>query len=312
MDAPVADSRHVRGAGATLQVTWTDEWGEAAAAFGAVTVRVQRADGTDIVAAGSSTIGSNPYSRALAPALTATLDLLTATWTDANTGATRTTLHDIVGGVYITVADLRAWDPAISQQVADDTTVRTRRTSAEQELELITGVAWVPKYRRLTLDGTGDQTLTLDDPAVRTVRSVRVYTGPASFTTYNAGQLAKVIVNADGTLTRIDDVFDQGTGNVIVEYEHGHNRPPEDLLDAFKIRVRDKITRPTSGVQDRAETFQMAQGGTLRFAQPGLYTTGIPDVDGVYRRYSERETQIVSRALDFDPTRGSLFHGGRQ
>src|SRR4051812_41669308 len=105
MDAPIAASRHRVGAAASLQVTWTDELDEPASAAGAVTVRVQKADGTDVVTAGSSTTGSNPYVRALTAAQNATLELLTATWTDAGSSATRTTRHEIVGGFFFPIDD---------------------------------------------------------------------------------------------------------------------------------------------------------------------------------------------------------------
>ena len=45
-DAPIVASRHLTGTAATISVTWTDEYGEPAAAAGAVTVRVQKADWT--------------------------------------------------------------------------------------------------------------------------------------------------------------------------------------------------------------------------------------------------------------------------
>jgi hypothetical protein len=76
-----------------------------------------------------------------------------------------------------------------------------------------------------------------------------------------------------------------------------------------------------TGVPDRAISFQVADGGSYRLAMPGAYSTGIPEIDAVYARYSLRPTtsgdgqggitRPASRQIDYTPQRWSLFHGAR-
>ena len=150
MATEVAHQRIVRATAATLTVTLVDQDGEPSDAAGAVTVRVQRADGTDVLAAGTATTnpaGTGTYSVALTAAQTATLDLFTATWTVSGINVA-VTLHEIVGGVYFTVAEARARDASISTSAYTAEAVRQARAEVEQQCEMITGVAWVPRFRR--------------------------------------------------------------------------------------------------------------------------------------------------------------------
>lgn len=313
MNAPVPDSEHLHGTAAAIAVTWADEHGEPAAAGGAVTVRVQTADGTDLVTAGSSTTsaGAGVYQRALTPAQTSNLNWLTATWTDASSGATRVTYHEIVGGFYFSLATAYAWDDALSSQAPE--LLRTRRTETENECELITSTAWAPRYRRISCSGNNQPSIVLDRAPVRTVRSVRVYSTPTSYTAFSTTELAALAARDDGTLVRTDgNIFDAGEANLVIEFEHGHERPPADLLDANLLRFKDRIGRKNSGVQQRATSWTSPDGGTLTLDQPEIYKTGFPDVDAVYSRYSRRNTLIAGRVFDYDPTRGSLFHGLRR
>ena len=315
-DAPVVASRHLAGAAATISVTWNDEYGEPAAAGGAVTVRVQKADGTDLITAGSSTTtGSSTgvYTRTITATQTALMNVLTATWTDASTGATRRTLHEISGGFFFPISAARVAPWSIGTSKADDVALRNYRRIVEDECEKITGVGWVPRYARCVVSGNDEPAIVVPFTPVRSVRSVRQYTDGTTYTSLSATELGNLAISADGTITRVDgNVFDDGTENIVVEVEYGADQPPPDLLDAVMSRLVDRVGRPNSGVQDRAETFTMQAGGTIRFAQTGLYSTGLPDVDGIYRRYSRREARIPGRVVDYDPQRNTLFHGGHQ
>jgi hypothetical protein len=314
---PVPDSQHLRGAPATIAVTWTDQYGEPSAVGGAVTVRVQSADGTDVVSAGSSTVAGGDvgvYTRALTAAQTASLALLTATWTDAASGATRTTYHELVGGFYFSVATARAFDDKITTDLANDARVRAVRQEVETECELITGVAWVPRYARVTVSGADDVSIVLPNAAIRSVRSVRTYDQTmSSYTAFTVAQLVALAVYDDGIVTRTDgNVFDAGVRNMVVELEHGRERLPADLQHATLTRLRSRLYMEKTGIPDRATTYTPAEGGTFAIAQPGLYSTGLPEVDAVYSRYSLRRTRIAGRVVDYDPQRNSLFHGGPQ
>jgi len=71
-----------------------------------------------------------------------------------------------------------------------------------------------------------------------------------------------------------------------IGYEHGMDRPPPDLLDAFMVRMRHRLNLPASGIPDRATSIQTEQGGIMSLSTPGLRgaVTGIPTVDVVLGR----------------------------
>lgn len=320
--------RILRGVAATLSVTLTDGDGTAAAASGAVTVGVIRADGTVLVAAGTAT--ANPstgvYTVGLTPAQNAALDLLTATWTDAGDGSVHTSLHEVVGGFLFSVAEARDLEPTLADTSAYPTAkILQVRTEVEQECEAICDVAFVPRYRRARVDGTGGVELLLPDHEIRTVRSVRTYADSDTYAALTSAQLAELLVFPDDR--RIERpataAFDLGRLNVVVEYEHGYDAPPPDLKRANVRHLRHRLNAGKSGIPDRANRLTTNQGVTYDLERPGPFSTGIPDVDAVYQRYSKRSgdgdedgtggaVRPRSRSFDLDPQRGSLFHGGRR
>lgn len=324
MNLQVADQRILRGVTATLQVTLVDQYGTAADAAGAVTVHVTRGDGTDVLPAGTATThgATGIYTVALTPAQTASLDLLTAVWSDAGDGSTTTTLIDIAGGFFFSIADVRNFDAGLTAGKFPDAVVLAKRQQVEDECEWICDVAFVPRYRRVVLNGSGESTLNLPDNMIRTVRSVRTYTAPTTYTSFTATQLAALdLADPNGIITRTESgaYFPEGRGNTVIEYEHGYDRPPSDLAEASLFRIRNVLNRPTTGVPDTAQQVSTPEGETYRLDQPSAYKTGMPNVDGTYARYSMRERPgtdggavPASRRLDFDPQYTSLFHAGRR
>ncbi len=323
MDPIGADQRILQGVAGTLQVTLLDYTGAAADASGALTVKVTRADGTTLVAAGTATVHGTTgvYTGALTPAQTATLDLLTATWTDAGDGSVTVTTHEIVGGFYFSIADARASDTSLTNATKyPDALILTTRQEVEEECEKICDVAFTSRYRRIALDGDGTNQLILPDNQIRTIRSIRVYSdlATATYTAFTSTQLANVFIDPDNRIERTDYAwFDEGRGNIVIEYEHGYNRPAADLKRASLIRLRSRLNAALTGIPDRATSFTSAEGGTYRLARTSAYKTGIDEVDGTYERYSLRssadgEMVPASRRMDFDSQFGSLFHGGKR
>lgn len=313
----MADQRILRGRPATIKATFADQDGTTVAPTGTVTVRVQHADGTDLLPAGTATTSAGNERRvALTGAQTAALDLLTATWTDAGNTTTTTTLVEIAGGYWFTIAEARKQPGLDDTGKVTDELIVDKRAVVEKEAEWITDVAWVPRYRRITVDGDGTNRLILPDRQPRTVRSVRIYSTPTSYTALSSAQLA-ALSYGDSTIFRTDTtVFAEGLGNIVVEYEYGFDRPDRDLKDAALLRLRALINENRSGIPLRARTWSTSDGGTFALDQADAYKTGIPEVDAVYARYSQRsrsDTPIpVSRNFDFDPRRQSLYHGGRR
>lgn len=293
-----------------------------------VTYAVVDATGASVASGNASSSATGVYSFVLAAQ--SALKALTVTWsaTIAGSATSATTYAEVVGGLFFSLAQARSSDASLADtSIYPTADLVAARLEVEVECENICDLAFVPRYARVVLDGTGTSDLLLQHPdrtyrsvaEVRTVRSVSMSDSPdGTFTSFSAAQLADLAAAADGTLRRTGgDVFTAGHRNVIVEYEYGLDAPPSDLVREAKIRLRTVLNANKSGVPDRASSFTMTDGGTFRLDMPGPFKTGIPTVDAAYGRYSRRSTgtganarQVpASRTLTYRPQAGSLFHG---
>lgn len=276
MDRPVVDGQALVGVAANLDASFLDQDGDLVNAVGTVTVDVARADGT-VIAAGAATTTSSTglYRYALAAADNSQLDLITCTWKDG--GTTRlTTIHEIVGGYYFTVAELRAFDSTLSDATKyPAATIVQARAEVEAEFEDITGTAWVTRYLRVRLSGSGRSTLLAPVWAPRSVRSVRVYSSETTYTTFSAAELAAIDTEDWGQLRRLDGAsWPAGDDNLVIELEHGYNRPTPDLLRASKQRCRYRLNMEKTRARDTAvrmtvdgATYEMADGDDIEQRQ---------------------------------------------
>jgi hypothetical protein len=294
----VADEQILQGVPATITGVFYDQHGIAAPPAGTVTVGVTASDGTVVLAAGTTTTagGDGAYKVALTASQTAALDVLTATWT-ASGGAVTTSVVEIVGGYWFSVAEARTHSGLGDSGAVTDAKIIEKRREVEQEAERIIGAAFVPRFRQVTVWGTGTGSLVMPDPVIRTVRSVS-FAGVS----LSAAALANIVAGADGTLTGYwptlavgeeswsswGSRFPSGT-RVAVGYEHGLDRPPADLKRVALRRLRSIVNAEKSGVPDRAVTFTTGEGGTYSLATPGTrdWHTGIPEVDDVYGSYRD-------------------------
>ena len=293
----VADEQVLAGTAATISASFRDQDGDLAEPAGTVTVGVADEAGTTVVAAGSATATGSTGVRTytLTAAATSVPKVLVATWTNGTT--TTTTRAEVVGGYYASVRQVRDSDAVLDDpRKYSAAQIVVARRAVEREFEDFCGVAFVPRYRRVRLDGTGRDELVLPDAELRSVRSLREYDEDGNYEAYTAAELLAIPASRAGVAVRTDDeIFERGRSNVVVEYEHGYDRPPTDVLEAFFLRVRDVLNRQNRGVPDRATTFTSDVGGTysLLVAGRGGSVTGIPDVDVVLRRYSRRVPGIA-------------------
>jgi hypothetical protein len=116
---------------------------------------------------------------------------------------------------------------------------------------------------------------------IRAIRSVTV-----SSQAYTAGQLAGISASDTGMIYNLSG-WPLGVRNIVVEYEHGRDRPPPDISRVSKIRFKSMVMQSQSGVSDRAERVVTvdAQGGSVVYGSPGVDRTGIPEVDAAYGRF---------------------------
>lgn len=289
-----------------------------------VTYSVVDANGDTVTSGNAATagVGTGTYTFTL-PAQTELAEL-TVTWAGTIDGAAvvEQDTVEVVGGFFFSLKDAREADSTLSNTLKYPASkLATTRTEVEQECEEICAQAFVPRYRRVVLDGTGTSELLLPDPNVRTIRAVRVAPRvDGTFVALTTAQLAVLVERGDRVLRRTDGhIWTEGYGNVVVEYEHGLTQPPTDLVRVAKLRLRSRMNLEITGIPDRAVTFSASDGGTYRLSLPSAYQTGIPEVDAVYERYSLRpkssaggSSGAAGRALNFDPQRYSLFHGGER
>lgn len=282
------DSRILRGTPATVSGTFADQYGEPAAAAGTVTVHVTRADGTDVLAAGTATAtgaSTGVHTVAVPVTETSTLDVLKAVWTDDGNDATVTTYHETVGGYYATVADVRTHDKVLEDRARyTDAQIRAARQLVEEEFEGICGRAFVPRFRRARLRVQGSSLLVLPEPDLIAVQSVHTVAGDGTLTPMDSATVAAIEADRDG-VARISGSWP--AVELIVAWETGKPAPPGDVLGAFHTRIRDVLNRDNRGVPDRTSSFTSAENGTFSLIVPGQRgsITGIGDVDVVLKRY---------------------------
>lgn len=271
---------------------------------GAVSVAVTRLDGSSVTSGTAShtgATGSGQYTYTLPGGPTAgtsatwQLDTLQVSWTGSIGGATvtLTDIVEVVGGFYFGLAEARASDSAISDPVKYPTAaLAAARIQVEQECEEICYRAFVPRFRRVLLNGTGRDTIVTPDPDLRALRAASIsYTTGGDLQALSATDIARTVIGADGLLTRQYGLpWPYGRGNVLSEYEYGLDMPPEELRVAAMKRLRSVLTAKSSGIPDRVSSYTTQEGSTYRVTQPGRRSTGIPDVDAVYARYAAPPT----------------------
>lgn len=279
-------------AGSAATLTWqpVDADGEPAAPDGTVTIGIVRADGTVLVAPGAATVGAANAARtyALTGAQTTTLDLMTATWTDSG-GGTAVTQIEIVGGYYFRAAEARTKDTSLADtSTYPNTAIIEARREVEDEFEEIAGVAFVPRYRRGRYDGTGTPRLALSTPQVRTVRTITVGVDSTSSTVFTAAELAAIDVDGSGVIERLDGgVWPSGCRNILIEWEHGWDRPPADVKTAAIRRTRQRLNQFRSSIPDGAERWTTPEGTIVFATIPGRGRIGDPEIDAVLQRHSQ-------------------------
>jgi hypothetical protein len=258
------------------------------ASVGTVTVGVTRSDGSVVIAPGTATngTGSEPRTYVLTPTQTADLDYLTATWSISGVEYAQT-LHEVVGGVYVSVGEIRSTEKSLAHVVQypnADLVAATREI--ERLFESVTGVAWVPRFEVERIDGSGRRELVLMWPRLRRVRWCKIWSANGNVTDLTPEQVEAIVANRSGIAVRAD-AWPVGIRNIEIAYEHGNDSPPADLRKAAVHAIRKQANQFKSAVPDRATTYTMIEGGTVTLATPGVgnWHTGIPEVDEVLKRY---------------------------
>jgi hypothetical protein len=280
----------------TVKVTQSHTFridGQLQDAGGAVTATVKRLDGTAVVAGSANRDSQGVYSFALIPS--AVPDTWTLDWSGSFAGATVIVrdIVEIVGDFLFGIDEVRTEFNLAAKYTLG--TLITKRIEVEQECEDICRRAFVPRFKRRLIDGSGTPEIIVPDLYLRTVRaaSTAPYAGQ-TMTALDAASLAALAAEPHGVIIRDDgQVWPLGHRNVIVEYEHGEDYPPETIRTGAKLRLNSMKDRATSGIPQRAVQFTTTDGGIYRLSQPGRDTTGVPEVDAYYARQAEPRVWIA-------------------
>jgi len=285
--------RVVRTAAANLtRVFYVDE--TPTDAGGAVTVAVTRAaDGTGVTSGAATHGATGTYSFVL-PSQT-NLDWLDVAWTGTLGGGTVTLTDrvEIVGGFHFGIAEARASDPSLANTTTYPTSaIVARRIEVEDDCERICRQAFVPRYWRETLSGNGGDRIGVRWPWLRALRSVTV-----SGVAWSTPTVAAVGLSESGMLTLpTGSIWPAGGSNIVVEYEHGLDRPPGRVAGAGMSHLRHLLNEPRSGIPDRLATYSN-EAGTLHatvMAVADKDHTGYQEIDAVYHRYRRDRRPVVA------------------
>ena len=297
--------RILQATAASLSWQPLDGDGEPGDPGGTVTVGVVASDGSTVISSGTATSGSGsePRAVALTAAQTADLEVFAATWKIGST-TVATTEHWVVGGFLYSIADLRNRERSLADSARDESTVlREVRDEIEETFEGATGVPWTPRLHLVTsLRDHDGYSLDTRRTHARTVRWCRLWSTESSYTELTAAELAEIAPAEDGILTL--PVSTSGAWKVTAAVEVGFWQPgsavvgsqvPADVRRQALLAARAGTNQARSGIPDRATSQQLADGGSVTLATPGVgrWITGIPTVDELLKRRDRRRAGYV-------------------
>lgn len=263
-------------------------------ADGAVTVTVTRADGSALAtAAATVSAGDGRYTFALAAQTR--LDRLKLVWTGTFGGlpSSLTTYVEIVGGFYVSLAELRSSPNLGAAHKYDDVDLAEARAWFEDTFEDHTGVAWVPRSAREKVSAGRRGWVVLRRHPVRAVTSVRSYTSAVDYSEFTADELADLDVSDSGIVRRQWlGSWPSGYRNLVVEYEHGYDAPPADICRAAVVGIREGLL--TNKVGSRQFSVATDQGIVREAVASERYPFGVPFVDAVANRHRSHRTPAIA------------------
>ena len=273
--------RILRQTGAAISVTVYVDGTATDPSPDSATIKVEREDGTTLVAAGTATInaGTGVFTFNLTPTHTASLDVLKATWTYTRAGNAEqlVTYHEVVGGLICSLSQIDAalnkGGTASSYALADK---QTARDIATEEFEKDCGVAFAPRYRRVKLDGDGTYDVMLPVPRPLAVTAATVDGAAIS-------DLADLELYDTGLVYRPTS-WAAGRRNVQLKVEHGFPTPPADIADAAATAAASALK---DGPFDDRGYGVTDEGGAVRLLTAGVQSamSSIPKVEAALRRH---------------------------
>lgn len=190
---------------------------------------------------------------------------------------------------YVTLTELRALPNLADTAKFTNAELAAACDWFETTFEDYTGVAWVP---RTVVDerhhGTGGL-LILDHLKPRAVTAVRTYSDATTTVAYTAAELADLRLEPSGIIRRNTlGTFTAAYGLIAVDYTHGHDSPPADVVEAAKTAIRAHLI---DDYQANRQYAVSTQDGIIRTSTPDAAAGrpfGLPEVDTVANRRNHR------------------------
>jgi hypothetical protein len=264
-------------------------------------IAVKDVDGNTVSSGGATQQAVGVYVYQFVPATTVpTVYTVTCVGLFAGQAVTLVETVDVVSHRMFTLAEFRAIETRFADLSRWPTDLlETVRTEVEDEASRIMNRSWFQRFGEVWLDADRR-------PYVQVLKFLPVVSVISAETTgygpNNAPAGPSVVLKASPTdpgaaidcdgLTafyRTDHLpFGGGPKSTHIRFVYGETSVPLDLKRAALVRARTRLVEATSGIPDRATSFQPSEGGTYTLAVAGRagYLTGIPDVDAVYARYS--------------------------
>lgn len=253
-------------------------------ADGAVTYVLKRSNGTTL-ASGTATkppATTGTYQTVITPQSTLDTLLLSMTGTFSGQPVTLESTVEIVGGFYFSLAELRAFDTALTPQRFSDSRLADARTEVEAEFEQIMGQAWVLRHEHEEGLTVHNGQLHLKWPFPRTITALTVE--GVDRMDLVTDQLVRRDSENDKRLLFTDEPY---LSIVDITYEHGNTSVPYKVKMAAMRRARGLLLGQNARIDERATLMSVPDFGTFSLATPGMRGSwvGIPEVDVVLNNY---------------------------
>lgn len=266
---------------------------------GSVTVTITDGAGVIVSTGAATKVSTGQYTYSLAAQ--SALGPLAAVWAGS---ASITTYPEVVGAPLFALADLRASDPSFSDTGKWPTgLLSASRDAVTDEFARITGRSFIPRGNSFTasIDSTGR--LLLPDVDVQAIVSASLNGTSVDVSTLTVDPVGLVKGVPKPVRSLWGSVWAGELSSLVytpgvftVTYLYGYQQVPADVYRAAIQRGRYLLSSNTSGIPDRATSFQAVEGGTFTLATPGAgpWQTGIPDVDAVLARYTIRAKGVAA------------------
>lgn len=297
-------TRYARNRAGTVAFTVRNEDGTPTNPTGNVTVTVLDSSDT-VVASGTATQAqgqAHDCTYALPSGVRSTLGVYTVRfgYTLAGVQETVDVPVEVVSALLFDVADIRDRYPDVSnanRYTSSD--IRAARDEATERLEEAAQVAFATRRTVQTLSGDGTSRLLLPHVMVSGIHSVTVYAdttvgADAVDDAFDATELADVEIDGDaGVLKRVDgDMWPRGHQNVVVDYEHGYDTPPEPVRRAAMKLALEALVPSALPSRAMSQTTDLGEVRYMMANPEANRPTGDPEVDAAILQFGRRRPSV--------------------